>query len=52
MVLDVEEREPLDGFWQNDQKGVKEFEYFGEVEEVSVEEEGARRRNGGGETEV
>lgn len=40
VVVHVEEREPVDGATEDDQKGVYELEDLGEVEDVGPEEEG------------
>lgn len=44
VVVDVEEREPLDGIAENDQESVHELQNLGEVEDVGPEEEGPRGR--------
>lgn len=43
-MVDVEEGKAFDGSGEDDEESVKEFEEFGEVEDVGPEEEGAGGR--------
>lgn len=51
VMVDVEEGQALDGIGEDDEKGVEEFEDFGEVEDVGPEEEGTGRRSVGWEAD-
>ena len=44
MVINVEETQPVDWITENDQKGIHEFQYLGEVEYVCPEKKGPSGR--------